>query len=258
MNVESVRSPSDRWSNRAMSMGEVPWIFSMRRRGSVSTRVHDHKIEKRNSEAGIVCFGQAMAKPMPVGRIDPVPATSGSRQWNEVSVLLFGESAKMGFDSDKWQLNQYYHQDGTGRKASQFYVRFYITTTHRRKTSAKRATVDRQRYEDRIKILRSLAREDGYDLNPESGKKFWSFIDSIPLIRKGDLVLLENGDLRAVWDDEYGAHIGLQFQGYGEVQYVIFSRRTPSGSKRRKCGAGDFGDVKRQIKSYDLWSLVSD
>ena len=39
---------------------------------------------------------------------------------------------------------------------------------------------------------------------------------------------MDNGNLRAIWDDDNDddRHVALQFLGGGRVQYVIFKRRT--------------------------------
>ena len=82
----------------------------------------------------------------------------------------------------------------------------------------------KRRYQERIEYLRHEAKQDGYDLNPDSGRDFWRFVDSNPNFRKGDVILLENGNLRAYWDDKHVDQIGLHFLGSGMVNYVIFSR----------------------------------
>ena len=122
-----------------------------------------------------------------------------------------------------------------------------------------RAEQNRSQYKERIKYLLELAKEEeDLDLNQQSHEDFWLFINSIPLIRKGGLVLLDNGDLRALWKDDEGAHIGLQFRGAGEVEYVIFLRSLPAGDNKHQYGRGNFDLVKNQIKEYNLWSLVSE
>lgn len=122
-----------------------------------------------------------------------------------------------------------------------------------------RAEQNRSQYKERIKHLLELAKEEeDLELNQQSQEDFWLFINSIPLIRKGGLVLLDNGDLRALWKDDDGARIGLQFRGAGEVEYVIFSRSLPAREEKHQYGRGNFDLVKNQIREYNLWSLVSE
>ena len=80
-------------------------------------------------------------------------------------------------------------------------------------------------YDTRIKYLRELAVEDGYSLNLASEIDFRQFIRSAPEIRRGNLVLMDNGNLRAIWKDDKGNHLGLQFLGGRMVQYVVFKHR---------------------------------
>ncbi len=121
---------------------------------------------------------------------------------------------------------------------------------------AKRAQADLQAYKVRVEALRADAAKDGYGLNSASERDFWHFIRSEPFIRKGNLVLIDNGNLRAVWKGENGTHIGLQFLGSHAVQYVIFKWRAAAETISRVAGRDSFDGVKRQIKAFDLRSLI--
>ena len=72
------------------------------------------------------------------------------------------------------------------------------------------------------------------------------------LLRYGRLVLMDNGNLRAVWKGENGAQVGLQFLGNGSVQYVIFKRRGPFQPMSRACGRDTVNGVGKQIHAFDL------
>jgi hypothetical protein len=122
---------------------------------------------------------------------------------------------------------------------------------------AKRAQADLHAYRVRILALGADAIQDGYDLNRASERDFWHFICSEPFIRKGNLVLMDNGNLRAVWKGDNGTHIGLQFLGGRIVQYVIFKRRGAAGAISRVAGRDNFEGVKRQIAAFDLRPLIS-
>lgn len=121
---------------------------------------------------------------------------------------------------------------------------------------AKRAQADVQAYKARIEVLRADAAQDGYGLNAVSEQDLWYFIRSEPFIRKGNLVLMDNGNLRSVWKGENGTYIGLQFLGGRTVQYVIFKRRTTTGAISRVAGRDSFDGVKRQILAFDLRPLI--
>lgn len=121
---------------------------------------------------------------------------------------------------------------------------------------AKRTQADLQAYQIRIEALRADAGQDSYGLSRASERDFWRFVRSEPFIRKGSLVLMDNGNLRAVWKGEHGTHIGMQFLGGWTVQYVIFKRRAAAGAISRVAGRDSFEGVKRQIAAFDLRPLI--
>ncbi len=107
-------------------------------------------------------------------------------------------------------------------------------------------------YARRIEVLREQAELDGYSLNLASEEAFYEFFQKNLLIRRGRLVLMENGNLRAVWKGENKAHIGLQFINKLSVQYVIFTRRDPQSPVSRVSGRDTMDGIKRQIEAFDL------
>ena len=122
---------------------------------------------------------------------------------------------------------------------------------------APRHPVKIQAYRTRIEELCAAAEQDGYLLSSVSGDDFWSFVLSEPQLRRGNLVLMENGNLRLVWkEDGKEMHLGLQFLGKGMVQYVIFKRRKAMCPISRAAGRDTFEGLKRQIDSFELHSLL--
>ena len=111
-------------------------------------------------------------------------------------------------------------------------------------------------YDNRISILREQAEREGYFINYESEAGFLEYFRSNPLIRRSRLVLLENGNLRAVWKGDDEAHAGLQFLGKQMIQYVIFKRRQPSFPVSRVTGIDNIFGVRKQIQAFDLEDLV--
>lgn len=107
-------------------------------------------------------------------------------------------------------------------------------------------------YHHRIEILRSDAEVEGFAVNDASEENFWSFIGSIPSARKGELVLMENGNLRAVWKDKNGDHLGVQFLGEQMAEYVIFKQRPLAGSVSRVAGIDTLDGVITQLQAFDL------
>ncbi len=113
-------------------------------------------------------------------------------------------------------------------------------------------------YQSRITYLQQEANLDGFALNPDSQSDFWQFVRSEPGLRQGDLVLPDNGNLRAIWDDDGESHLGLQFLGGGIVQYVIFRQRESGGPISRVAGRDSLPAIKQQLASFQLNSLLSE
>ena len=111
-------------------------------------------------------------------------------------------------------------------------------------------------YASRIEVLKEQAALDGYSLNPTSSDAFVEFLENNPRIRRGRLVLMENGNLRAVWKGEKEAHIGLQFINNRSIQYVIFTRREPQFPVSRASGRDTLDGIERQIEAFDLNSVL--
>ncbi len=108
-------------------------------------------------------------------------------------------------------------------------------------------------YSDRLNLLHHYAAQDGNTVNEESEIGFWAFIRCVPSFIAGDLVLLDNGNLRIVWSGEDNeSHLGLQFLGNDMVQYVIFKQRPYSRMISRVAGRDSFTGIKKQIRTFGL------
>ena len=107
-------------------------------------------------------------------------------------------------------------------------------------------------YHHRIETLRSDAEIEGFAVNNASEENFWSFIGSIPSARKAELVLMDNGNFRAVWKDKNGDHLGVQFLGEQMAEFVIFKQRQSAGSVSRVAGIDTLEGVITQLQAFDL------
>ncbi len=111
-------------------------------------------------------------------------------------------------------------------------------------------------YKSRIRVLKEQAELDGYTLNQRSKAAFLEFIDKNPLIKRGRLVLMENGNLRAVWKGKNGAHVGLQFLDGRSIQYVIFKQRETSSPVSRAYGRDTMRGISKQVEAFDLGDVL--
>ena len=87
--------------------------------------------------------------------------------------------------------------------------------------------------ESRVKQLKGYCEEDGVTLRVESEDDFWTFIESpqLSLPSKFDVVATDDGNLRAIYD-ESGVHIGVEFFGDQNCEYVVWSADTPPTGAR--------------------------
>ena len=113
-----------------------------------------------------------------------------------------------------------------------------------------------QLYVERIETLKELASEDGYDLDEASYNNFHKFLEKYPRLVHADLVLLDNGNLRAIWKGENGAEIGLQFLNDSRVQYVLFNEFGPNCVESRPYGKGGFEETMKKINEFDLDKIM--
>ena len=112
-------------------------------------------------------------------------------------------------------------------------------------------------YDDRLQVLEEQARLDGYSPNVASSKAFSEFCLRYPLMKRARLVLMENGNLRATWKDDNGAHVGLQFQDSQSIQFVIFGRRELELPVQRVSGRVTMDRIMRQIEALDVRDAVT-
>lgn len=111
-----------------------------------------------------------------------------------------------------------------------------------------------QAYAHRIDELREFASEDDEcsDINEASKEDFWWFVESMPWAGEAELVLMDNGNLRAVWKGDDKTHIGLQFLGDKFGEYVIFKRRPHSKQVSRVAGIDTLEGLKKQVCAFDI------
>ena len=119
-----------------------------------------------------------------------------------------------------------------------------------------RARTAARAHETRITMLRAEGEQDEIILNPESERDFWEFVDANPLLHEAQLVLLDNGNLRAVWREAPDKHVGLQFLGRGMAQYVIFTQRSHRPKVSRVAGRDTLDALDKVISAYDLQDLL--
>lgn len=78
----------------------------------------------------------------------------------------------------------------------------------------------------------------------------------MPCRWRGNLILMDNGNLRASRNDQPGVPFALQLFGGRTAQYVAFGQRESEGPVSRVAGRDFFDGVKRQIDAFGLHSQL--
>lgn len=108
----------------------------------------------------------------------------------------------------------------------------------------------------RIGLPKEIGEEEEIAYNANSEQDLWRFLKRLSFIRSPKLFLLDNGNLRAVWKGDGGKHIGLQFLGGEQIQFVIFSRRGEHNNMARIRGRDDFGGITRQLDASAIGDVI--
>ena len=111
-------------------------------------------------------------------------------------------------------------------------------------------------YLNRVEELRGYVAQEGSVLNLESEYDFWMFVLSEPRIQESNLVVTDEENLRMVWRTSGENHLALEFLGGGEIQFVIFKRRTSSQWISRVAGRDNVKGVRCLIDTFGLDSLL--
>ena len=116
------------------------------------------------------------------------------------------------------------------------------------------ASMNAAAYASRLDRLRSFAEEDEIAFSGASERDFLDFACTEPQTKSASLVLLDNGNLRAVWRSGE-QEVGVQFYGGGSVQYLI-SRESDDGRIAHSAQRGTFGDLSAAIDAAGLGHLL--
>ena len=124
--------------------------------------------------------------------------------------------------------------------------------TRTRQRRGTRSGALRAAYRARIETLRGCAESDEIPMQPASEQDFWAFMDSLPEAPKAEVVLMDNGNFRAIWEDAEQSRVAVQFMGDQRGEYVIFKRRPDAPDISRVAGIDTLDGIKRQIRAFDL------
>lgn len=120
----------------------------------------------------------------------------------------------------------------------------------------KETTEIHTRIRQRIELLKEIGEEEEIAYNANSEQDLWRFLKRLSFIRSPKLFLRDNGNLRAVWKGDGGKHIGLQFLGGGQIQFVIFYRRGEHNNMERIGGRDDFAGIDSKLDALAIRDVI--
>jgi hypothetical protein len=109
----------------------------------------------------------------------------------------------------------------------------------------------------RIKALKIEAQSINHVVSYASEKDKIDFLSEHPFVTRPFISLLDNGNLRALWKNEFGEQIGLQFLGNKQIQYVLFARRGENVPIARSAGRDTLANIRTQIQASNLGHLLT-
>lgn len=98
----------------------------------------------------------------------------------------------------------------------------------------------------RLQFLRVEAEVDQITFSESSLTDFNAFMLELGPRFRPSLFLNDNGNLRALWKNDDGEQVGLQFVGDGMIQFVIFRQRKGSAMMTRVAGV----DMQEKILGH--------
>lgn len=108
----------------------------------------------------------------------------------------------------------------------------------------------------RVQFLRIEAEIDRVPFSDASFSDLQAFMrETRPRVRPS-LFLNDNGNLRALWKNDAGEQIGLQFLGEGNIQFVIFKRRPGTLRMARIAGIDAKDKILAHIRASGVEGLL--
>jgi hypothetical protein len=114
----------------------------------------------------------------------------------------------------------------------------------------------RSQIEDRLRELHVDALRNAEPFSESSLANLGLFLDSLPLIERPAIFLLDDGNLRAVWRNAAKEQVGLQFLGNGVVQFVMFVKRQRPPIMSRDAGTDALENMRARIEGNDCARLL--
>ena len=77
-------------------------------------------------------------------------------------------------------------------------------------------------YQERIDYLDEVGKDEDISMSSDSCDDFWTFIKNYRPVPKADLILTDNGNLVAIWYENSGTNVEVEFLGDGQGKLIVF------------------------------------
>ena len=108
----------------------------------------------------------------------------------------------------------------------------------------------------RIGEFKRLGDEEGLPWSSTSEIDFWAFISQWPTLSEPGLILMDNGNLRAMWRNTVGEQVALEFRGDSRVYFVFFAKRSEGQPMARSAGKDSLTQIGEKIAGDNLNGLL--
>jgi hypothetical protein len=108
----------------------------------------------------------------------------------------------------------------------------------------------------RLAELRDWAQSEQASISPDSESDLRNFLKAASVTQSPAVYLLENGNFRTVWKGDGDEHVGLQFLGGRQVQFVLFSPRYDPEIVSRSSGRDTARGILDQIRALKLHGVL--
>lgn len=123
-------------------------------------------------------------------------------------------------------------------------VHFRKPTFNKASRRSNHALRHKHAYQARIETLKNHAEMDDIVVREKSEQDFWAFIRSMPMARRANVVVTDDGNLRIVWRRGSYEHLGIEFLGDQNAEYVMWRTETLEPTAGRDTLDGIIGQIK--------------
>ncbi len=110
-----------------------------------------------------------------------------------------------------------------------------------------------EHYTQRLAYLRQEGQIENISINSDSQSAFWQLLDVIPDAKQAEIILLDNGNLRAYWRNEAREYVGLEIVNDASLR-CLMHKRSQSGEFDTKIVRSS--TIDEMIEAIDAFGML--